>query len=240
MVHVQLLESQNNLEKTSFKEEFPTYRSCQNKVDAEVFPIRVAKEPFMIEDWSVTNREDNDGLCASPSSPSTSISAVPDSFGNMSIGEQQPVVADFSNFKLEQNELANPTPIDSRPTDGMEPVQGRKAAHFRDANCRTDSTERLSKSSDVGVSKFQGWGGSPERNSPLFLSGLERPNGGPLSTSQVWICNRAKCSGGPGIRPELLKRIEDIQREVDSVNSPSLGPTQRKTDRGKGKRTKKS
>ncbi|GAB4849087.1 hypothetical protein Ancab_003899 [Ancistrocladus abbreviatus] len=177
------------------------------KVDEGVFPIRVVEEPFKTEDWSVENWEDNDGLCASPSSPSTSISTVLDSFGNIFVGEQQPVVvtslkavADFSNFKPEKNELAMPTPIDSRPTDGMEPVKG--------------------------VFKSQGWEGSLERNSLLFLSGPERLNGGPPSIAQVRICNNAECSTGPGIRPEFMKITEDLQKEVVSVYSPSPGPTQ--------------
>ncbi|GAB4830344.1 hypothetical protein Ancab_019983 [Ancistrocladus abbreviatus] len=107
------------------------------KVDEEAFPIRVAEEPFKIKDWSVENWEDNDGLCASPSSPSTSISAVPDLFGNIFAGEQQSVVVtslkvvvDFLNFKQEKNVLDNPTPIKSRPTDGIELVKGRKDDPF--------------------------------------------------------------------------------------------------------------
>ncbi|GAB4841851.1 hypothetical protein Ancab_039374 [Ancistrocladus abbreviatus] len=126
------------------------------KVDEEVFPIRVAEELFKTKDWRVDNWEDNDGICASPSSPSTSISAMPNSFGNNFAGEQQPVVAtslkvvaDFSNSKPEKNELAMPTPIDSRPTDGMELVKGGKDVPFQDASCRTDDIKRLSKSSDA-------------------------------------------------------------------------------------------
>ncbi|GAB4840400.1 hypothetical protein Ancab_021166, partial [Ancistrocladus abbreviatus] len=206
------------------------------KVDAEVFLIRVVEEPSMIEEWGITNREDNDGFCVSPTSLSTSISVVPDSFGNLSARAQQPavvtslkVVANFSNFKPEQNELANPTPIDCRPIDGMKPVTGRKAAPFQDASCRTNGTTRLSTFFEVGVSKSQGWGGSPEKNWPLSSLGQRVQMVAPM----------AECSGGPGIRPELLKRTDDIRREVDSVNSPPPGPIQQKTDRGKGKRTKK-
>ncbi|GAB4840219.1 hypothetical protein Ancab_020984 [Ancistrocladus abbreviatus] len=81
---------------------------------------------------------------------------MPNSFGNNFAGEQQPVVAtslkvvaDFSNSKPEKNELAMPTPIDSRPTDGMELVKvSRLGRVFRWDSC-------------------------------LFLFGLERLNGGP-------------------------------------------------------------
>ncbi|GAB4824846.1 hypothetical protein Ancab_007715 [Ancistrocladus abbreviatus] len=136
------------------------------KIDEEVFPIRVAEEPVKVEDWSATTREASIGFCASPSSPSTSINAVPNSFGNISASKQQPsavtssmVVADFSKFKPEQNELANPTPIDSRPTNGMEPVKGKKFAPFQDARCKTEGADRLSKPIVVVVSKSQGWEG---------------------------------------------------------------------------------
>ncbi|GAB4829186.1 hypothetical protein Ancab_018850 [Ancistrocladus abbreviatus] len=171
-------------------------------------------------DWSATTREATDGFYASPSSPSTSISAVPDSFGNISTCEQQPaletasmVVADFLKFKPEKNELANPIPIDSRSVDGTELVKGRKLAPFQDTRCRSEGAGRLSKPNDVDMSMSQGWEGYPATNAPLFLSGPKRPIGGPPSTTQVQVYNRENVSAGPGIRLELLKSTEEIQRE---------------------------
>ncbi|GAB4849898.1 hypothetical protein Ancab_004698, partial [Ancistrocladus abbreviatus] len=145
----------------------------------------------------------------------------------------------FSNFKPKENELAIPTPIVSRPTDGMEPVKGRNFAPFQEARCRTEGTDSLSKCAEVGVSKSQGWEGFSERNPPLFLFGLERPIGSPLCTAQVRDCNRAVVFAGPGTRPKLLKRTEDTPREDASVLSLSSGPNQIKTDRGTSKRIKK-
>ncbi|GAB4840730.1 hypothetical protein Ancab_021493 [Ancistrocladus abbreviatus] len=107
-------------------------------------------------------------------------------------------VADFSNFKLEKNKLAMPTPIGNRPTDGIELVKGLS---------------------------LKAGGGSSEKNSLLFLSGLERLNGGLLSTAQVRIYNRVERSAGPRIRLEFMKTIEDIQREAISVYSSSPGLT---------------
>ncbi|GAB4849892.1 hypothetical protein Ancab_004692 [Ancistrocladus abbreviatus] len=88
---------------------------------------------------------------------------VPDSYGNFCAGEQQPVVvtspkevADNSNFKSEKNGLANATPTESRPNDGMVLGKSRKDDPSRDAKCRIDGTERFSKSFDERVSKSQG------------------------------------------------------------------------------------
>ncbi|GAB4848720.1 hypothetical protein Ancab_003447 [Ancistrocladus abbreviatus] len=162
------------------------------------------------------------------------------------------VVADFLKFKPEKNKLANPIPIDSRPADGIEPVKGRKLAPFQDARCRSkgagrlsklddvDGAGRLSKPDDVDVSKSQGWEGYPARNAPFFLSGPERPIGGPPSIAQGQVYNREDVSAGPGIRPELLKSSEEIHREEVSVFSLSPGPPQLQNDRGKSKKTKKS
>ncbi|GAB4827987.1 hypothetical protein Ancab_034874 [Ancistrocladus abbreviatus] len=59
------------------------------------------------------------------------------------------VGAVFSKFKPEENELAIPTPIVSRPTDGMELVKGKKFAPFQEAKCRIEGADSLSKCADV-------------------------------------------------------------------------------------------
>ncbi|GAB4834919.1 hypothetical protein Ancab_033186 [Ancistrocladus abbreviatus] len=137
---------------------------------------------------------------------------VPNLYGNFFAGEQQPevvtspkVVADNSNFKPEKNGLANATPTESKANDGTVPGKSRKDDPSRDAKCKIDGSERFSKSFDERMSKSQGWGVSPKRDSLLFLSGLERLNGGPPSKAQVRILNRAECSAGPEIRPEFMK-----------------------------------
>ncbi|GAB4838871.1 hypothetical protein Ancab_028418, partial [Ancistrocladus abbreviatus] len=170
--------------------------------------ISVAEELFKARDWSATTREAKEGVFVSPSSPSTSISVVPDSFDNIFASEQQRaavtasvVVAEFSKFKPGKNELANHIPIDSRPADGMETTNGRKLDPFQEASCSFEGASRLSKSDDVDLSKSLGRVGHPARNTPLFLSGPERPNGGPSSIAQVQDYNREGVSARPGIRP---------------------------------------
>ncbi|GAB4850442.1 hypothetical protein Ancab_029748 [Ancistrocladus abbreviatus] len=135
-------------------------------------------------------------------------------------------VANFSKFKPEKNKLANHTPIDSGPTDGTKTANGRKLGPFQDTRSSSEGAGRLSKLDDVDVSKSLGWVGHLARSVPLFLSGPERPNGGPSSTTQVQDYNREGVSTGPGIRPELLKSKEEIQMKEVSVVNLSPRPPQ--------------
>ncbi|GAB4825531.1 hypothetical protein Ancab_008405 [Ancistrocladus abbreviatus] len=97
------------------------------KIDQEVFPINVAEEFCKEGDWRSSTREATVKVLGSPSDPSTSIIVVPDSVGIALASEQQigaastsAVVAEASKFKSGGDNVANHSPIDSRPTDGME------------------------------------------------------------------------------------------------------------------------
>ncbi|GAB4855926.1 hypothetical protein Ancab_024566 [Ancistrocladus abbreviatus] len=184
------------------------------KVDEDAFPIKVAKESSKFEDWFGENRIDNDGSCDTFSSPSISISAVPDSFGNNIASEQQPmVVVDNSKFKFEKKDVTTTIPRESSVNDEMVLGKSRKDDLSRDAKCRINDIEIYSKSSGERVNKTQGWGASSEGDSILFLSGPERLKYvDSLSKAQVRVLNRAKFFAGPENRPQHLETIEDIQR----------------------------
>ncbi|GAB4828848.1 hypothetical protein Ancab_018508, partial [Ancistrocladus abbreviatus] len=201
------------------------------KIDGESFPIIVVEEHVKAGDWSAYTREAKEGVFASPLSPSTYISAVPDLFGNFFISEQQPVVeiasevvADFSKFQPAKEVLVNSTPIDSRPVDGTEVANGRNLVPFQDARCRSEGAGSLSKQIDLDVSKPLGWEGQPARSTPILLFGPERQKGGPLRLAHVQVFNREGVSVGPGIRLAMLKSTEEIQKEEVPMFSLSPGP----------------
>ncbi|GAB4850985.1 hypothetical protein Ancab_030281, partial [Ancistrocladus abbreviatus] len=170
------------------------------KINEEVFPIRVAEETFKVGDLSAHFREAKVGVFASPSSPSTSISVVSDSLGNIYAGKQQPaaanasvVVDDLSKFKPEINVLVNPTPIVSRSADGTTIANGRKLVLFQDSRCRSEGAGRFSKPDDVEVSKPLSWEGQPARSASFSLPRPERPQGSWFAATVVVVPLKDGC-----------------------------------------------
>ncbi|GAB4852033.1 hypothetical protein Ancab_016226 [Ancistrocladus abbreviatus] len=210
------------------------------KIDGEVFPIYVVEEQVKIGDQSASTREAKEGVFASPSSPSTSISVVLDSFGNYSVGEQQlavetasGVVAENSKFNPANNVLVNIAPFESRPAYRMVIENGRNFVPFQDVKCRYEGVCNISKQTDLTVSRPLGCKGHPTRCEPIFLSGPERLNGGPLRLAHGQGVNREGTLVGPGIRPTVLKSTEATQKEEVSMFRLSPGPAHIQNDRGK-------
>ncbi|GAB4849778.1 hypothetical protein Ancab_004574 [Ancistrocladus abbreviatus] len=80
------------------------------------------------------------------------------------------------------NELANPTPIVSRPADGMA-TESLFLSMTQDADLK-EQVDFLNPD-DVEASKPLGWEGQPARSASFSLPGPKRPNGGPLSSAQI-------------------------------------------------------
>ncbi|GAB4825241.1 hypothetical protein Ancab_008115 [Ancistrocladus abbreviatus] len=188
----------------------------RNKIDEEVFPISVVEETLKVGDPSAPFRDVKVGVFTSPSTPSTSISVVPDSLGTVYASEQQPAVAntsmamdDLSKFKPEMNVLVNSTPIVSRPADGTVIANGRNLVAFQESSCRSEGVGRVSKPIEVEVSKPLGWVVQLDTCASCSLPGFVRPLGGFSSPTHVQISFREGVFDGLDSRP-VLKNTVDI------------------------------
>ncbi|GAB4837410.1 hypothetical protein Ancab_002279, partial [Ancistrocladus abbreviatus] len=210
------------------------------KIDQEVFPINVAKELCRIGDWRSSTQEAIVKVPDSPSVPSTSVSVVPDSVGNAPASEQQfgaaptsAVVAKALKFKFGGNDVANHSPIDSRPTDGMEVAVGSK--HVQDASSGFGGAGRRAPS--VAGDRVTPLGGAcwASHISPI---GPERSIGALSNMGLGLEINKLGGLDGPGDRPEIELSSSAVQREeVAEVRSvPEVPHLQMTSERRKCKK----
>ncbi|GAB4854582.1 hypothetical protein Ancab_023163 [Ancistrocladus abbreviatus] len=167
---------------------------------------------------SAAIKETTEGGSASPSSPSTTVSVVPDSFDNCSVDEQHiavettsGVMPEFSKFHPAKAVLDTSAPIENRPADGMVTEIGRNHVHSPGVICRSEGAGNTSIKTDLNVSRPLGIKGFPIRSEPVVISGPERPYGGPGRQAQSRGTIREGVSFGPGNRPLMLENAETTQ-----------------------------
>ncbi|GAB4828312.1 hypothetical protein Ancab_035308 [Ancistrocladus abbreviatus] len=203
----------------------------------------MSKREITLEgEWRASTREATEKVPGSPTSPSISISVVPDSVGNSPVGELQfgavstaAVVAKVPKFKSGGNDITNHSPIASRPADGMEVADGRMRS--QDVSGYSVGAGRRAQFATVDLATSLGgacW------TLPISPAGPVGPISRSSNMGHELDINQKGGLDGPGFRSETVISSTALQRdEATGVKSIPRSP-HLLLDRGRRKSKKKS